>query len=68
MLYEVITIFSQSLLNIVHFGLGEDEEIKKITVEWRNGEKVIITDKKANRVFDTDNVDPTSITFIDAES
>ncbi len=61
-------IFSQSLLNIVHFGLGEDEEIKKITVEWRNGEKVIITDKKANRVFDTDNVDPTSITFIDAES
>ena len=56
-------IFSSSLLNIVHFGLGQQESIKRITVRWRNGETLNIYDKKVNRLFDTDSVDPNSITI-----
>lgn len=56
-------IFSQSLLNIVHFGLGEEEVIESIKVRWRNGETAIISDKRANALFNTDNVDPISISL-----
>ncbi len=51
-------VFSQSLLNIVHFGLGDEEKIESISVRWRNGEKVQFTEKPANRLFDTNNLDP----------
>ncbi|KXI28845.1 Ig-like domain-containing protein, partial [Paraglaciecola hydrolytica] len=54
-------IFSQSLLNIVHFGLGEQEKIDSIEVRWRNGETIIIKDKTVNALFDTDKVDPVSL-------
>lgn len=56
-------VFSQSLLNIVHFGLGEEESIKSIKVRWRNGEEIALIDKKANRLYDTDKVDPESVEF-----
>lgn len=56
-------IFSQSLLNMVHFGLGNEDIIKKITVKWRNGETVVIKDKKANQIYDTDSVDPVTVTI-----
>lgn len=54
-------IFSQSLLNIVHFGLGAEDVIESIAVRWRNGETVVISGKKANTLFDTDSLDPESI-------
>ncbi|MBR8534021.1 VCBS repeat-containing protein [Carboxylicivirga sediminis] len=56
-------IFSQSMLNMIHFGLGKEDEVKNIRVIWRNGEQVEFNNKKANQIFDTDNVDPTSITI-----
>lgn len=54
-------IFSQSLLNTVHFGLGDDEKIKRIRVRWRNGETVEFYDKPVNRKFSTDRLDPESL-------
>ncbi|WP_010521269.1 FG-GAP-like repeat-containing protein [Aquimarina agarivorans] len=54
-------VFSQSLLNTVHFGLGNETEIKNIKVIWRNGETVAFNSKKANQVFNTDNLDPTAL-------
>ncbi|MFD1315185.1 FG-GAP-like repeat-containing protein [Namhaeicola litoreus] len=51
-------VFSQSLLNIVHFGLGKEENIKQIQITWRNGEVIKFKDKKANTIYDTDYVDP----------
>lgn len=54
-------IFSQSLMNIVHFGLGDETTIDEIVVRWRDGEEVIISDKTVNAIYDTDSVDPTSI-------
>lgn len=56
-------IFSQSLLNIVHFGLGKEEIIKSIKVRWRNGETVVIANKKVNQLFDTNKIDPKSISI-----
>ncbi|KMT66968.1 FG-GAP-like repeat-containing protein [Catenovulum maritimum] len=56
-------IFSQSLLNIVHFGLGNAEKIKSIHVKWRNGESVVFQNKSVNQMFDTDKQDPDSISF-----
>ncbi len=54
-------VFSQSLLNTVHFGLGEQQDIRKITVVWRNGEKAEFTNVTANTTFDTDKMPPRSI-------
>ncbi len=54
-------VFSQSVMNIVHFGLGNEDAIEQITVRWRDGETVVFKNKKANQIFDTDNVDPVSI-------
>ena len=51
-------VFSQSLLNMVHFGLGNADSVKNITVRWRNGETAEFNNKKANQIFDTDKVDP----------
>lgn len=44
-------IFSQSLLNIIHFGLGKDEKIERIVVRWRNGERAEVKDISANQLY-----------------
>ncbi len=54
-------VFSQSLLNIVHFGIGSAATIDNITVRWRNGEEAEFNDEAANQLFDTDALDPTSL-------
>lgn len=54
-------VFSQSLLNIVHFGLGKAETIENINVRWRNGETVSISNKPVNHLYTTDSLDPTSL-------
>ena len=45
---------SQSLLNMVHFGLGNSSKIKKITVKWRNGETRIFNYPASNTIISTD--------------
>lgn len=60
------SVFSSSLLNIIHFGLGEQDTIKSITIRWRNGETVVIHDKQANALFDTNKLDPTEVKLIPA--
>ena len=54
-------VFSQSLLNIVHFGLGDADSLEKVTVRWRNGETVSFENKPANALLDTDKLDPETI-------
>ena len=54
-------VFSQSLLNIVHFGLGDAEKIESVQVRWRNGETILIKDMPINSIIDTDNVNPEKI-------
>lgn len=45
-------IHSQSLLNIAHFGLGDANEIEKITVRWRNGEtKELLNPEFNQKIF-----------------
>lgn len=58
-------VFSQSLLNIVHFGLGKVDKIKNITVRWRNGETVNISNKPVNHLYATDKLDPISLILTD---
>ncbi|WP_430928714.1 Ig-like domain-containing protein [Polaribacter marinivivus] len=53
---------SQSLLNMVHFGLAQETGIKKVEVRWRNGEILTILDEPVNTIIRTDTVDPTQIT------
>ena len=53
---------SQSLLNIAHFGLGQENRIAKVEVRWRNGEILTILDEGVNKIIDTNTVDPTQIT------
>ena len=54
-------VFSQSLLNIAHFGLGNEQIIKRIEVRWRNGETATFTNKQADSIFDTDKLDVTAL-------
>ncbi|MEM7109149.1 MAG: Ig-like domain-containing protein, partial [Bacteroidota bacterium] len=54
---------SQSLMNIVHFGLGEENAIEQIEIRYRDGETVIIQDPVVNGVNDTDFVTPTAISI-----
>ena len=42
---------SQSLLNIAHFGLGEDDMISDITVRWRDGTTQTLKNKQANQLL-----------------
>lgn len=44
-------IFSQSFLNIAHFGLGKAAEITSLTVRWRNGETQVIDNPPVNQVI-----------------
>lgn len=48
-------VHSQSLLDIVHFGLGDDSQIKSANIRWRNGETVEFNNLKANRVYKSEN-------------
>jgi len=54
-------IFSQSLLNIVHFGLGNEQTIERISIRWRNGETQHFANKPANQLFDTNKADPETL-------
>jgi len=47
-------VHSQSLMDIVHFGLGNDTHITSATVRWRNGEEVILKNLTANKRYTTD--------------
>lgn len=61
------SVFSQSLLNIVHFGLGNTNFIESITVRWRNGETAVFNHKAVNQIFATDRLDPEQLdVFVDA--
>lgn len=44
-------VHSQSLLNIVHVGLGDTKLVDQITVTWRNGEKKELTDQNVNSLI-----------------
>ncbi|CAB9493661.1 CRTAC1 family protein [Alteromonas macleodii] len=44
-------IFSQSFLNIVHFGLGNTAHINKVQIRWRNGETLVIEKPSINQIF-----------------
>ncbi|MGL6259442.1 FG-GAP-like repeat-containing protein [Vibrio sp. WXL210] len=57
-------VFSQSLLNIVHFGLDKADEIELITVTWRNGETMEFVNKPVNQLIDTNKPDPESIAIV----
>ncbi len=54
-------VFSQSLLNMIHFGLGAEDQISNINVRWRNGEVAEFNNESANQIFDTSLLDPTSL-------
>ena len=42
---------AQSFLNIVHFGVGENDNILSVEVIWRSGEKIIKKNLKANQIY-----------------
>jgi hypothetical protein len=44
-------VFSQSVLDKVHFGLAEESKIKSIKVSWRNGEKIVQQVDKVNTLY-----------------
>jgi hypothetical protein len=46
-------VFSQSLLNNVHFGLADAKDIKTVTVKWRNGERYQFDKIKINSLIET---------------
>ncbi|UMB61744.1 FG-GAP-like repeat-containing protein [Lutibacter sp. A80] len=56
-------VFSQSLMNIIHFGLGNENKIERIKIIWRNGETIEFKNKDANVIYDTDKIDPKSISI-----
>jgi len=56
-------VFSQSLMNFVHFGVGQAREIERIQIRWRNGEVIEFKNKIANTIYDSDKVDPESLSI-----
>uniref|UniRef100_UPI00094BBA73 CRTAC1 family protein n=1 Tax=Tenacibaculum agarivorans TaxID=1908389 RepID=UPI00094BBA73 len=46
---------SQSLLNIAHFGLGNENQIQEVTVRWRNGEIKKFNNESTNKILKTSN-------------
>ncbi|MDU0355395.1 CRTAC1 family protein [Paraglaciecola aquimarina] len=44
-------VFSQSLLDKVHFGLGAENTIRSITVTWRNGEELTKSVSRVNTLY-----------------
>ncbi|WP_421714440.1 CRTAC1 family protein [Alteromonas stellipolaris] len=47
-------VHSQSLMDIVHFGLGGDTHITSATIRWRNGEEIELKNLTANKRYTTD--------------
>ncbi|WP_247670594.1 CRTAC1 family protein [Alteromonas sp. MMG017] len=47
-------VHSQSLMDIVHFGLGVDTHITSATIRWRNGEEIELKNLTANKRYTTD--------------
>lgn len=47
-------VHSQSLMDIVHFGLGKDDHITSAKIKWRNGEELELKGLKANKLYTTD--------------
>ena len=45
------SVHSQSLLNHVHFGVGQNTRIKKVTVTYRDGSQLIKTDLATNQRY-----------------
>lgn len=45
--------FSQSMLNKVHFGLGQESKIERIEVKWRNGETLVMNNLDADKMYST---------------
>ncbi|MGD8174417.1 FG-GAP-like repeat-containing protein [Marinimicrobium sp. ARAG 43.8] len=54
-------IFSQSLLNTVHFGLGKQQNIDKVDITWRNGETVEFINPDVNSLISSDQRQPLSV-------
>ena len=48
-------VFSQSLINTLHFGLGNEQDIDSITINWRNGETKVLTELSSNKLYSTKN-------------
>lgn len=44
-------VHSQSLLDIVHFGLGYDQKVTSAQIRWRNGETLNLVNLKANQLY-----------------
>ncbi|CAM3705040.1 MULTISPECIES: CRTAC1 family protein [Pseudoalteromonas] len=47
---------SQSLMNIAHFGLGNDANIKEISITWRDGSNQVLRNQPADRLIDIGNI------------
>ncbi|BFM20285.1 Ig-like domain-containing protein [Gilvimarinus japonicus] len=59
-------VHSQSLINTVHFGLGDAETVESVSIRWRNGEVIGGANIAANTLFRTDEAElpePESITI-----
>ncbi|WP_354623070.1 FG-GAP-like repeat-containing protein [Psychromonas sp. MME2] len=55
-------VFSQSMLNIMHFGLGDETAIKSVKITWRNGETVTFNDIAADTLYKSNSQDTVSPT------
>ena len=50
---------AQSLLNTVHFGIGENDIILNVEVVWRNRDKETLNNLEANKLYDIPNTNST---------
>ncbi|WP_018995543.1 CRTAC1 family protein [Hirschia maritima] len=50
-------VHSQSQLNIVHFGLGDDEKINSVNIRWRTGEEIELDDAQLNQLISVGKFD-----------
>ena len=46
--------FQSSVPSYLNFGLGSDDEIKKITVIWNNGNQEVLSDVQINSTIEFD--------------
>lgn len=56
-------VFSQSLLNTLHFGLGQTDKISSIEFKWRNGETLKLGEQQANQLLDSESFAPSKFGF-----
>ena len=59
--------FQSSVPSYLNFGLGSDDEIKKITVIWNNGNQEVLSDVQINSTieFDINNSTPKESDIVD---